>query len=161
MTNPISQEQLAAIVEALRRGATVADLTGTSQEVLECLYALGHDLYGSANYVDAETVFRALCLYNPHERRYWMGLAGSRQGQEKFEEAIDAYQFAALATGLDDMEPLLYGAQCLLRLNRKPEAITGLEGIVAHSEKSSDAKQRVVGQKAQALLDLLRSGDAK
>ena len=62
----VSQEVVDRIVAAVRKGATVAQITGTSPETLEQLYALAHNLYGSQSFADAETLFRALCLYNPH-----------------------------------------------------------------------------------------------
>ena len=128
----VSQEVVDRIVAAVRKGATVAQITGTSPETLEQLYALAHNLYGSQSFADAETLFRALCLYNPHEPKYWMGLGGSRQAQGRFEGASDAYQMAALTTGLSDPEPLFFAARCLLKMNKKAEAVEGLEGLLGN-----------------------------
>lgn len=88
-----------------------------------------------------------------------MGLAGSRQALERYEEAIDAYQMAALATNLKNPEPLLYATKCLLRLNRKDEAVTALQGLLGVSD-AENPDYAALREKARSLLELLRSGDA-
>ena len=142
---------------AARRGATVAQITGTSPETLEQLYALAHNLYGSQSFADAETLFRALCLYNPHEPKYWMGLGGSRQAQGRFEGASDAYQMAALTTGLSDPEPLFFAARCLLKMNKKAEAVEGLEGLLGIGD-DANPRHADVHRRAESLLALLKGG---
>ena len=153
----VSQEVVDRIVAAVRKGATVAQITGTSPETLEQLYALAHNLYGSQSFADAETLFRALCLYNPHEPKYWMGLGGSRQALARFEGASDAYQMAALTTGLSDPEPLFFAARCLLKMNKKVEAVEGLEGLLGIGDKANP-RHADVHRKAESLLALLKGG---
>ena len=140
----VNQEIVDKIVAAVRKGATVAQITGTSPETLEQLYALAHNLYGSQSFADAETLFRALCLYNPHEPKYWMGLGGSRQALARFEGASDAYQMAALTTGL-------------LKMNKKVEAVEGLEGLLGIGDKANP-RHADVHRKAESLLALLKGG---
>ena len=86
-----TQEELETMVKAVLNGATIGDVCNVSQDMLESLYSLGYNLYTSGNYKDAETVFSGLCLYDHNDPRFWMGLAGSRQANGKYQEAVDAY----------------------------------------------------------------------
>ena len=55
----VSQEVADKIVAAVRKGATVAQITGTSPETLEQLYALAHNLYGSQSFAIRRDCARA------------------------------------------------------------------------------------------------------
>lgn len=155
----LSKEQLEKLVGNVMRGATVAQATGVSPAALEGLYALGHDLYNSGNFKDAQVVFQALSIYNSHDSRFWMGLAGCRQALEQYEAAIDAYQLAAVADQLKNPEPILYAVKCLLKLSRKADAIAGLEAVLKLGD-ADDPRYLSVPSQAQALLDLLKGDKA-
>ena len=66
---------------------------------------------------------------------------------------------ASIATNLKNPEPLLYATKCLLRLNRKDEAVTALQGLLGVSD-AENPDYAAVRSKAETLLELLRSGDA-
>ena len=156
----ITPEQIAKIVDALRRGVTVAQAAGIKKETLEGLYAVGRNLYVAGNYKDAKVVFQALSIYDYNDPRFWLGLAGCRQAREEYEGAIDAYQMAALAGEMKNPEPLLFAVQCLLKLNRREDAIAGLKALLVIGDKNAYAECR---SKARALLEMLEpvSGEAK
>jgi hypothetical protein len=105
---PLNDAEIQAIVEAMKNGASIGDVCNIGTEVLEGLYTLAYNLYTSGNFVDAETVFQALCLYRHSEFRFWMGLAGCRQANGNQAGAIDAYSMAGVASGLSDPTPLLH-----------------------------------------------------
>ena len=94
-----TQEELETMVKAVLNGATIGDVCNVSQDMLESLYSLGYNLYTSGNYKDAETVFSGLCLYDHNDPRFWMGLAGSRQANGKYQEAVDAYGLCSAMGG--------------------------------------------------------------
>jgi len=77
--NELTADQLAAMMEGLQKGLTLADVTSLTPEYVESLYALAYNLYTSSNHKDAEVVFQALCLYNHKDVRFWMGLGGCRR----------------------------------------------------------------------------------
>ena len=101
-----TQEELETMTKAVLNGATIGDVCNVSQDMLESLYSLGYNLYTSGNYKDAETVFSGLCLYDHNDPRFWMGLAGSRQANGKYQEAegeVLVRDFLA-DTGLDERQ---------------------------------------------------------
>ena len=80
-TTPLSDNDIATIIRALNKGASIGDVCNVTDEQIEALYALAYNLYTSGNFADAGTVFQALCLYRHKEIRFWLGLAGCRQAQ--------------------------------------------------------------------------------
>ena len=92
--NELTADQLAVMMDGLQKGLTLAEVTSTTPEYVENLYALAYNLYNSSNHKDAEVVFQALCLYNHKDMRFWMGLAGCRQANGNLRGAIDAYAMA-------------------------------------------------------------------
>ena len=88
---PLSDSDIATIISALNKGASIGDVCNVTDEQIESLYALAYNLYTSGNFADAGTVFQALCLYRHKEVRFWMGLAGCRQAQGDLKGAVDAY----------------------------------------------------------------------
>lgn len=156
----LTKEELELVLEAVLKGTSLAKATGIAQETLEGLYAVARDLYVSGNFTDAQTVFQALSLYDADDWRFWMGLAGCRQALENFSGAVDAYQMASIATNLKNPEPLFYAVKCLLKMNRKEDAVAGLQGLLELSDKTDPAYAATL-EKARALLDLLRSGGAQ
>ena len=153
----LSQEQLQKLVGCIMKGATVGQAVGISRETLESLYALGHGLYTSGNYHDAQVVFQALSIYDPNDYRFWMGLAGCRQALEQYQAAIDAYQMAAVATTLHNPEPFLFAARCLLKLGRKDDAVVAIQALLTLGSKD-DPRVAVCHEKAKALLAILQAG---
>lgn len=153
----ISAEDYVKVIEKLANGSTIAQATGMSKDTLEGLYALAYNLYSSGNYKDAETIFTALAVYESNEYRFWMGLGGCRQALGKFEQAIDAYQFAAISVAMKNPDPLFYAAKCLLKMNRKDDAAVALEACTEMADKSNPAYAATL-EKANAILSLLKTG---
>lgn len=143
------------MILASLRGATVSDIANIAPETLEGIYKIAYDAYTVGNYTDAETAFRALCMYKHNEFRFWMGLAGSCQALEKYKEAIDAYSMAGVITSLKNPEPFLYAAQCYLKMGDKENAIGALQGISVMGD-GSPAHNKVLAT-AENLLKLLEA----
>ncbi len=160
MTNQVTltEKDLIQLAEGLMNGAAPAQAAGISKETVEGLYALARNLYVSGNYKDAQTVFQSLCVCEPREYRFWMGLAGSRQGNKDLEKAFEAYQMAAVATDLKNAEPLVYAARCLIQLERKDDA----RAVLLTAEKlagTAGTDQKKWTDQAASLLSLLGKED--
>ena len=150
-----TQEDINAIIDGAMKGATIAQLTNLSNDAVEGLYALAYNLYNAGNYKDAEVLFRALCVYNHTDSRFWMGLAGSCQAQEKYQPAIDAYSLAGLMTSLKDPTPFMFATQCFLKMGNKENAIGTLESISTMGDDNPKFAQ--IHEQAKGLLKILKS----
>ena len=149
----VSAEALGALA-AIESGASIASLANVSKDELENLYALCFNLYNAANFVDAEVVFQALCIYNSLDPRFWMGLAGCRQALKNYQGAIDAYSMAGAMQVFASPEPFVYAARCFLKLGKKEEAIGSLKGALTLVKKD-DPTHEQFKKTIEALLDLL------
>ena len=145
---------VAAILAAVENGASIAELANVSKEELENHYALAFNLYNAGNFIDAETVFQALCIYNSLDPRFWMGLAGCRQALKNYQGAIDAYGMAGTMQVFSTPEPFVYAARCFLKRGKKEEAIGSLKGALALVKKGNP-EHEAFKKTIDALLELL------
>ena len=152
--NELTADQLAAMMEGLQKGLTLADVTSLTPEYVESLYALAYNLYTSSNHKDAEVVFQALCLYNHKDVRFWMGLGGCRQANGNLKGAVDAYAMAGTVALLKDPQPFLYAARCYIQLGEKENAIGALKCLLEIGDENDPAHAQCY-EKARALLALL------
>lgn len=149
-----SEEQLKTMVEGFFQGASVGAVCNVQQEQLEAGYALAYNLYTAGSYADAETMFRALCLYDHNDERYWMGLAGCRQALGQHAAAIDAYGMAGMASALSDPTPFVHAGLCYMKLGDKENARATFAGVEVMGDPANEA-HAVMHRKAKAMLDLL------
>lgn len=155
---PFTQEQLDAMLEGLERGATVGDVINLNPEAIESGYSLAYSLYTAGNYKDAETMFRALCVYDHTDQRFWMGLGGCRQMNGDLQGAIDAYGFGAYTSAFGDPAPLVHGALCCLKLGEKEDA-KGLFTAALGLGEAGNSEHAVYHERARAMLDMLEKGE--
>lgn len=154
-----SEEEIKQITKGILSGLTIADAANVKPETLEALYSLAYKCYTVENYADAETIFQALCMYNHKEEKYWLGLAGSRQALEKYQQAIDAYSMAGFATQLKNPLPFFYASQCFLKIGNKEGAVGSLKSLLTMGDDSNKDHQ-ICKEKAQEILKLLEETQA-
>jgi type III secretion system low calcium response chaperone LcrH/SycD len=150
-----TQQQINALMDGFAQGLSLSEITGINPELIEGMYAFGHNLYSSHNYADAETVFRTLCLYKHNEYRFWLGLAATLQGSEQYEKAAEAYGMAGYQSQLNNPEPFWFAAQCFLKTGKKEEAIGTLQAMALMGEDKAEYTE--VHEKAKNLLALLQA----
>lgn len=153
-----SEEEIKQITKGILSGLTVAQATNTDPKTLEALYSLAYKCYTVEDYASAETIFEALCLYKHDEEKYWMGLAGSRQALQKYQQAIDAYSMAGLATQLKNPLPFFYASQCFLKMGNKEGAIGSLQSLLTMGD-DTNSEHTLCKEKAQEILKLLQENN--
>ncbi len=154
----LTQDELGKIIEGIEAGHTIATVTNYKQENLEKLYALAYNYYTTDNYEQAEKIFNLLCLYDYWDPRYSMGLAGCYQATGCYEKAIEVYQMAALAGGMNDPTPIYYASLCFVNLGKAEEAIVGLENAILFGNESEYTDIR---KAAKDLLEMLKNSEEK
>ena len=149
------EKKVEDFVALLKSGGAIADVAGITDEQLESLYALAYQNYAVKSYLDAKNIFRALCLYDHTQQRFYMGLAASQQGLGEYADAAQSYSFACFISGLKDPKPMYYSAICLLKSGKKDDAIAALESIeiMGRDENSEDRKFK---QQALSLKNILK-----
>jgi type III secretion system low calcium response chaperone LcrH/SycD len=149
-----NQADLDEIVKSfIENAGTLKDIRGLADKDMEAIYAMGYLYYNNAKYEKALDVFRFLCFYDHLERRWWMGLAATWQMMKNFEDAIEAYRFAALLD-VEDPTPHLHAADCFLAIGNTKDAESALMAVIHWAgEKPEHAAKK---ERAQALLQLMK-----
>ena len=153
-TPAATAQSVTAVMEAIRNGASISAVCNVSKDQLENLYSLGYGLYNSANFQDAKTVFQALCIYDNLDDRFWMGLAGCRQALNDYQGAVDAYSMAGTVQAFASPEPFLHAARCLLKMNKKDDAVAVRKGVLELGDEKNPDHMKCRSA-ANALLELL------
>lgn len=150
----LTQEEIETMVKAVLNGATIGDVCNVSQEMLEALYGLGYNLYASGNYKDAEAVFAGLCLYDHNDPRFWMGLAGSRQANGKYQEAVEAYGLCTAMEALASPIPIVQAGLCYLKMGDREKARGSFVTALSMGD-AGNAEHQAAHGKASAMLAIL------
>ncbi|ATP29020.1 type III secretion system translocator chaperone SicA [Chromobacterium violaceum] len=151
----VSDDRFAEMVwEAVSGGATLKDVHGIPQDMMEGLYAHAYDFYHKGRLDEAETFFRFLCIYDFYNPDYIMGLAAVCQLKKQFQKAVDLYA-VAFALSKNDYRPVFFTGQCQLFMRKAAKARQCFELVC---EQSRDESLR---DKAQVYLDSLQEAEAE
>lgn len=146
-------EQTADLLwEAIVSGATLKEIQGVPDSVMDSIYAHAYKFYQMGRLDDAEVFFNFLHFYDSGNANYMMGLAATYQQKKQYAEAIDAYELT-LALAKDNFRPMLHIAQCYLSLKDKQQARKSFEAIL-----ESDAPAPLKAQ-AQAYLGTMKPSE--
>ncbi|MBO8416307.1 MAG: SycD/LcrH family type III secretion system chaperone [Proteobacteria bacterium] len=161
----MSEKVEVSVLEALSllgEGYSLADLAGVKPEQMEALYALAYQYYNAENFEDAANIFKALCLYDPSDERFFMGLAACQQSLKQYKIAADTYSVCSVLSGLKDPKPMYFAALCLLKDGRRDEAVVALKSleIMGRDGEFADEDHNYMNKGAQ-LLQVLESAAGK
>ena len=133
-------------------GRTFQDFTALTPESMEVLYSVAYNYYTAGKYDDAENVFQLLSVLNHFDRKYWKGLAASRENQGKFEDALKAYGYIAILDIYDPYAPF-HAGKCLIGLGRTNEAESALSAAIHNA--GDKAEHADLKAEAEGLLKVL------
>ena len=112
----LSAQQLSAI----ERGATLKELYGIPDNVMDTIYAVAYDKYQNGLLDEALVMFRFLLTQNIYHPDYALGLAAVFQRSKQYENAANLY---VLAFQLGQHpQAMFYAGQCYLNLRNPTEA---------------------------------------
>lgn len=134
-------------------GRTFRDFTQLTPESMEVIYMVAYNHYNSGKYDESEKVFRLLAMLNHFERKYWKGLAASREALKKYEEALQAYGYLGIMDMYDPYPPL-QAARCFVALGKLPEAEASLRAAVFNS--TDKPEHAALHQQATGLLEMVQ-----
>src|SRR5260370_30966161 len=126
------QEMTASLMEAVQNGATLKDLQGVPQDLMDGIYAFAHRFYQHGRLDDAEVFFRFLCIYDFYNAEYPMGLTAVCQLKKNYPKAIDLYALA-FSLSKNDYRPMFHTGQCHLMMGKAPMARRCFEVVMERS----------------------------
>lgn len=136
--------------EAVSAGATLKDIHGIPEDMMEGLYAHAYDFYNKGRLDEAETFFRFLCIYDFYNPDYIMGLAAVCQLKKQFQKACDLYA-VVFALSKNDYRSVFFTGQCQLFMRKAAKARQCFELV---RDKSTDQALR---EKAIVYLESMES----
>ena len=155
-TTTINDEELAGVLkEFYTTGGTLGAIRGIGEEELEAVYLMAYNFYTNGKFKDAEKAFKFLCFYDHMEKKYFIGLAATRQMMKLYPGAVQAYAYASLLDVGDPM-PSLHAADCFLAEGKYAEAQSALSATVHWAGEKEEYKP--VKERAETLLALLEQG---
>lgn len=108
-----------------------------SDETLEGIYSFAYSFYENGWYLKAENLFRLLAALRIRNSKYWKGLGATLQMLKKYEEAAEAYGWAAINDKtISDPYPHFHAAECFLTIG---DTLRGLKAL--YSAKAIANKQ--------------------
>lgn len=121
----------------LSKGVTPQEILGFKDETLNKFYAAARKLFQDKRYTDAADAFLFLVTINSYHYDYWLGLGASTQHLGEYEEAIDAYEMAAICQ-LESPEPYFHLAKCLFAMHDRESALQAIDLAIEYSEGRSE-----------------------
>lgn len=114
----LDKEQVRAIGEELfknlKKGMTLQDATGVSDETLEEIYTLAYGYYNRGKYKESVSLFQFLAGASPSNYKYVYGLASSYHQLEVYDEAAAGF-YLALYLEPNNPLPAYYTTDCFLK----------------------------------------------
>lgn len=117
----------------ISQGKRIQELVGFSDEEMDTFYVAAGDLYNEHKYADAVDAFLFLATLSPNHGEYWIGLGMSLQRCEHHEEAVSAYELAAICN-LDDPVSYFHLSKCLFAMHERDNALQAIELAIELSE---------------------------
>lgn len=155
-TQEFSAQDAVDVTESLKgllqAGGTLGPALDITQDEREAMYQLGHGFYAQGRYSEAFKAFSLLVIWDHLEPRYLVALGGAAQMLGRYTDALQHYSTATLAS-LDDPVPPYHVAECLIALERLPEAVESLELCLT----LAGDEHPVVKARAEALLTSIKN----
>lgn len=140
--------------EEVKTGKTGQEILEFSDEVMAKFYEVAYHLFENKNFSQAAQAFLFLAALNPSLHEYWLGLGMSLQMCHDYEEAIDAYELAALCD-LASPVPYFYLAKCLFAIHDRTSALQAVDLAIEmanENEEYAELKQQAIAAR-QVLLE--------
>lgn len=151
---PASEDEWKEMLEKFTaNGRTFRDFTQLTPESMEVIYMVAYNHYTSGKFAEAEKIFRLLAMLDHFNKKYWKGLAASREALKQYEPALQAYGYLGLRD-VHDPYPPFQAARCFAALGKRAEAEASLRAAVVNSE--GKAEHATLHQQARTMLAALQ-----
>ena len=114
-------------------GVGLGDLVGVGKDERDQLYAFANMLYEGGRYAEARDVLSYLARLDPRDARFVKSLGMACQMAKSYEDAVTAYG-AAVLFDIEDPEPSIHAAECLLHLGEIGRARAAVKGAELQAE---------------------------
>lgn len=125
------------LLEELKKGKSPQQIWNYTAKQMGKFYAVAHHLLEEKRVEEARNAFIFLITLNPTHSEYWLGLGFAEQYLHQYEEAIDAYEMAAIYN-MGHPLPYLYLAKCLFAIHDRKSALQAIEIALEYAQDSKE-----------------------
>lgn len=133
----IKIKDLSFLKKELESEKIVQEILGFSETTMGKFYTAACSLFELQRYVEAGDAFLFLVTLNPYHYDYWLGFGAATQHLNHYEEAIDAYEMAAICQ-LECPVPYLHLAKCLFAMHDRSSALQAIDLALEYSENRDE-----------------------
>ena len=134
--------------DVLQGRRTLKEARGISDEALESIYGIVHEMYNGGRHSEALKGFELLCLYDHENPKYWKGLGYCRQMLEDYMGAATALSYSTQYLDQHDWDLYYNLARCLMVARQKGLANEYVDAIL-ESDAASELKDRARSLQSQ------------
>ncbi|NGX42923.1 MAG: hypothetical protein K940chlam7_01211 [Chlamydiae bacterium] len=116
----------------LAKGKSAQEILGFSDQTMAKFYGAARHLFEVEHYTDALNAFVFLVTLNPRNYEFWLGLGMATQMCGNFEDAINAYEMAAMHN-IENPVPYFYLAKCFFAIHDRENALNALDLALEYS----------------------------
>lgn len=120
----------------LSNGKLPQEILEFSDATMNKFYVAACRIFENKRYVDSVNAFLFLVTMNPFHYDYWIGLGAAKQHCNEYEEAIDAYEMAAICQ-LDNPLPYFHLAKCLFAMHDRESALQAIDLAIEYASENS------------------------
>lgn len=143
------EDQVSQMFDGIQNGATLREVYGIPDDVMEVIYAHAYDFYQKGRMDDAKLFFRFLCTHDMYNARYALGLGAVYHRRKEYAKATQMYSIA-YAIEPEHAGTMFYAGQCHLHLKNKEEAIKCFSNV------KGDSVSEAIKKQADGYLSVLR-----
>ena len=140
--------QVSEILQEIIAGATLKDIYGIPDDILEAVYAHAYNFYQKGNMAHAEELFQFLCMHDMYNTKYIFGLASVHHQKKNHAKAAQLFTMCAILEETN-YPAMFYAGQCNLALKDMAQANMCFNYLVERDAPS------VLKNQAQAYLAAL------
>ena len=122
-TGTITEQEANLLMTAtMEYGATLKEIHGISDDMMENMYAFAYKAYQEGRLDEAENFFNFLCIYDLKNPDYFIGMGAINQVKKNYIKACDFYALAYVMAE-DNFNPVFYSGQCQLLMGNIVKAL--------------------------------------
>jgi type III secretion system low calcium response chaperone LcrH/SycD len=131
----------------LGEGKTAQEILGFSMQTMAKFYRAASHLFELKRYGDAANAFLFLVSLNSANPDYWIGLGMSTQLSGNFDDAIDAYEMAAICE-VNNPVPYFCLAKCFFAIHDRDSALQALDMTIEYASDKDEYSPILIQAKA-------------
>jgi len=155
LTDEEKRQHEEALAKVFIEGIPPKDAMGITDDMMKALYGYAYNLYQGGKYEEANHAFRLLCMFEPGNGKYSLGLAACHHMQKHYQHAIEAYMLTAYVEP-DNPLPFYHISDCYQQIGEPWCAVFALNNMLDRIDVEKNPEYAMVKDRAVMTLEKLK-----